>query len=243
MKGPALVEEQGLWFQAELFLSRCGTPKLGVGGGAGTGCLRQGCVDGLEDLRGVGDLNPVLRGDDPDGGGLGKTDSLAEGVVSLDFLSQRALRVNDEGHRELVGLEPALSEVLEIFLGRDGGLGGEDGSAVFLGGFRRHLVLNVAGVDGGVEAPEVHLEGEVVADEGNLVVIDGGLDHGEGACAGGALKVFKGIDGDLGSGGGLEHGGVFEGVARVGGRRILRVGWNQEGEKQGGRDGQGETVH
>ena len=243
MKGPALVEEQGLWFQAELFLSGCGTPKLGVGGSAGTGCLRQGCVDGLEELGGVSDLDPVFWGDDPEGGGLGEADALAEGVVCLNFLGQRALRVYDKRHRELVGLEPALSEFLEIFLGRDGGLGGEDGSAVFFGGFGRHLVLNVAGVDGGVEAPEVHLEGEVVADEGNLVVIDCGLDHGEGARAGGALQVFKGIDGDLGSGGGLEHGGVFEGVSRVGGHRILRVGWNQEGEKQGGRDGQGETVH
>ncbi len=193
-------------------------PQLGVGGCAGAWGLGQGGVDGLEELGGVGDLNPILRGDDPDGRGLGEADALAEGVVCLDFLGKSALGVYDEGHRELVGLEPALGKVLEVFLGGDGGLRGKDGSAILLGGLGRDFVLEVAGVDGGVEAPEVHLEREVVADEGNLVVLDGSLNHGEGAGAGGALEVFKGENSDLGSGGGLEHGGVFEGVACVGGR-------------------------
>ncbi len=52
----------------------------------------------------------------------------------------------------------------------------------------------------------------------SAVVLDGALDHGEGAGAGGALEVFKDEDGDPGSGGRLEHGGVFEGGAGVGGR-------------------------
>lgn len=192
--------------------------KLGVGGCAGSGGLGQGCVDGLEELGWVGDLNPVLRGDYPDGGGLGETDAFAESIVCLNFLGKGALGVYDEGHRDLVGLKPTLSEVAKVFLRGDGGLGGEDCSAILLGSPGRDFVLKVASVDGGVEAPKVHLEGEVVADEGNLVVLDGSLNHGEGAGAGGALEVFKGEDGDLCSGGGLEHGGVFEGVASVGGR-------------------------
>jgi hypothetical protein len=220
-----------------------GTPKLGVSRCAGAGGLGQGRINGLEDLGWISDLNPVLWRYDPDGGGLGETDALAESVVSLNFLGERTGGVYDEGHGQFVGLEPALGEVAEIFLGGDGGLRSKDGSAIVLGDLGRDLVLKVAGVDGSVEAPEVHLEGEVVTNEGNLVVLDGGLDHGEGAGAGGALEVFKREDSDLRSSGGLEHGSVFEGVAGVGGRGVLRVGGNQKGEEQGGCDGQSETVH
>ena len=122
------------------------------------------------------------------------------------------------------------------------GLVGEDGAAVLLGDLGRDLVLDVAGDDGGVAAPDVHPEGEVVADQGDLVVLDGGVDDGEGVGAGGALEVFELVDGDLGSGGGLDHGGVFEGGAGVWGRGVLGVGRSaaREGEQKGGgagRDG------
>ncbi len=50
-----------------------------------------------------------------------------------------------------------------------------------------------------------------MADEGNLVLLDGRVDDGEGVGAGGALEVFELIDGDRDSGRGAEHGGVAVG--------------------------------
>src|SRR5665213_1573226 len=112
--------------------------------------------------------------------------------------------------------EVLLRKVVEIFLGGDGYLVGEDGAAVVFGGLRGDLVLHVAGDDGGVEAPDVHLEREVVAEDGNLVALGGFVDDGEGMSAGGALEVFEVIDGDSGAGRCLDHGGVPEGAAGVG---------------------------
>jgi len=62
---------------------------------------------------------------------------------------------------------------------------GEDGTAVVFGGLGRDLVLDVACDDGGVKAPDVHLEGEVVADEGSLVLLHRCVNDGEGVGAGG----------------------------------------------------------
>jgi hypothetical protein len=54
----------------------------------------------------------------------------------------------------------------------------------------------------------MHLEGEIVPDERDLVLLDGGMDDREGVGAGGTLEVFELIDGDRDSGRGAEHGGV-----------------------------------
>ena len=68
--------------------------------------------------------------------------------------------------------------------------------ALLLGGLGVDLVLNVAGDDGSVAAPDVHCQGKIMTDAGNLVVIDGVVDDREGAGAGGALQVLELVDGD-----------------------------------------------
>ena len=110
---------------------------------------------------------------------------------------------------------------------------------ILLGGLGRDLVLDVAGDDGGVTAPDVHLEGEVVADEGNLVVLDGGVDDGIGVGAGGALEVFELVDGDLGSGGGLSMEVSLKVLPVFGGAEYWREGGNAErrGRAEGRRRG------
>ncbi len=54
-------------------------------------------VDGLVEVVRIGDLNPLLRGDDEDGGGLGEADLYAEVVVGLDLGGKLAGGVDDEG--------------------------------------------------------------------------------------------------------------------------------------------------
>lgn len=115
-----------------------------------------------------------------------------------------------------MGLEELLGEVLEVFLGGDELLTGEDGAAIVFCQLGINLVLDVARSDGGVPAPDVHFQREIVANEGNLVVLNGCVNDGKGAGAGGALQVFKFVDGDFGSGWGLDHGGIAEGVGGVG---------------------------
>lgn len=153
--------------------------KFGVGSGGLSGCFGGGFglgeqgVDGLVEEVDIGDLDPVLLRDDEYGGGLGEADAFPEGVVGFDFGGEEPGGVYHEGHGAAVGLEVLLGEALKVFLGGDGGLGYEDGAAVLFGCLGGDLVLDVACDDGGVEAPDVHLEGEVVADEGNLVVFGG----------------------------------------------------------------------
>jgi len=110
-----------------------------------------------------------------------------------------------------MGLKVFLREGREVFLGGDGLLTGEDGAAIVFGGLRGDLVLDVTGDDGGVKAPDVHLQGEVVAEEGNLVLVDGRVDNGEGVGAGRAFEIFELVDSDGGAGRGAEHGGVAVG--------------------------------
>lgn len=188
----------------------------------------------------IGDLHPIFCSHHPDGGGLAEADALTEVVVCLDLIGELASRVYDKGHHATVGLKEVLGEVIEVFLGGDGGLVREDGAAILFGGLGRDLVLDVAGDDGGVAAPDVHLEGEVVADQGNPVVVDGFMNHGKGAGAGGALEVFELVDGDLRSSGWLEHGGVFEGLAGAGRKGGLSdgggAGEQSEAEGGGGRE-------
>lgn len=65
-------------------------------------------------------------------------------------------------------------------------------------------------------------------------MVGGGVDDGEGASTGGALEVFELVDGDFGSGGGFEHGGVVEHVCGVGGCGELSAcrRWGREGERE-----------
>ena len=213
--------------------------ELGVcGGGAvgGAAGLGDDGVEGLVELIDVDYLDPLLAGGDEDGGGVAETDALAEGVVVVDLAGELAGGIHDEGHGAAVGLEVLLGEGLEVVLAADGDLVGEDGAAEVLGGPRRDLVLDIAGGDGGVEAPEVHAEGEVVAHEGDLVVLDGGVDDGKGVGAGGALEIFELVDGDPGAGGRLDGRGVFEGVTLAGGNGLLRGGGERDEERGGGEE-------
>jgi hypothetical protein len=183
-----------------------------------------GVEHGVE-LGDVADLGISLLGDDEDGRGLGEADALAQSLVGMYLGGEEAVRINDEGHHATVRLEIFLRECVEVFLRGDGHLVGEDGAAILFSGLGGDLVLNVAGRDGGVEAPDVHAEGKVVAQEGNFVLVDGRVHDGEGVGAGGAFEVFKLVDGDRGALGGAEHGGVFEALSE--GRDAGRKGKEQ----------------
>ena len=125
-------------------------------------------------------------------------------------------------------------KAVQVFFGGDGLLTGEDGAAIVFGGLRGDLVLDVTSDDGSVKAPDVHLEGKVLADEGNLVLLDGRVDDGEGVSTGGALKVFELVDGDRNSCRCAEHGGVAVGAC-------LGEDADRKGEEQSG--GEGDTIH
>ena len=87
------------------------------------------------------------------------------------------------------------------------------------------LGVEPAGVDGGLEAPVMEGQREVVADPGDVVLRGGLLEDGVGGGAVGALHVLKLDDGHAGAGRRLEGGGV---VDRGGGRRAeLGVGGGQ----------------
>ena len=122
-----------------------------------------GGVEHRVELSDVADLGVALLGDDEDGRSLGESDALAEGLVGANLGGEQAVGVDDEGHDAAMGLKVFLREGVEVVLRGDGGLVGEDGAAVVLGGLGRDLVLDVTGDDGGVKAPDVHREGEVVA--------------------------------------------------------------------------------
>jgi len=76
-----------------------------------------------------------------------------------------------------------------------------------------------------------------VTDQGELVLVDGRVDDGEGVGAGGALEIFEIVDGDARARGGAEHRGVFE--RRWGLSEGRDAGW--KGEEQGG--GEGDAIH
>jgi len=210
--------------------------QLGVGGGAAarTADLGDDVVERLVELVDVDDLDPALLRGDKDGGGMQEADAQTELVVVVDLFGELAGRVHDEGHDAAVALEVLLGEGLEVLLGQDGSLVGEDGATVLFGGLGRDLVLDVARGDGGIEAPDMAAEGEVVADERDLVVLDRGVDDGEGAGAGGAFEVFELVDGDLGAGWRLDEGGVLEGVALACGHSLLSC--SGQGEEESGSD-------
>ena len=157
-------------------------------------------------------------------------DALSEGLICADFRGKEAVRVDNEGHGTSMRLKIFLGEGVKVILRSDGDLVGKDGTAIVLGGLRRDLILDVARDDGSVPAPDVHLEGEIMADERDLVLLDGRMDDGEGVGTGRALEIFELVDGDRDTGRGAEHGGVAI-TGCLSERR--HAGWNDE-EKGGG---------
>ena len=209
----------------------------------------EGLIDHLEEAAAVYYLDEGRGvsgvGDDPDGGGVLDADALAEGPVGFDFVSQFAGGIDHEGQGDAVRGGEVLGELLELGGGFDGDLVGENRVAVVVA---KGLAsgVEVARVDGGLEAPVVLREREIVADPGDVVFGRGLFE--EGVCAGavGALKVFKLNDGDASAGRRLEGGGVVDlggiGLAELG------VGWDGdeggegEGKQKAGELAQGETV-
>ena len=93
----------------------------------------------------------------------------AEVVVGLDGVGELVLRIDDEGQGYAVLLREFLGEGAQVVLGFDAGLIGEDGVAVVIAELLG-LGVEPAGVDGSLVAPYVHLEGEVVAQPGHMVL-------------------------------------------------------------------------
>jgi hypothetical protein len=178
-----------------------------------------------------------LAVDDPDGGGVLDADALAEGVVGLDEAASLPWGSRAKGRAILWSAANFWVKVGEDVEAGDGGLIGEDGVAVFVAeglGFG----VEPAGVDGGLEAPVVEGEREVVAHPGDVVLGGGLVEQRVGAGAVGALEVFKFDDGDAGAGGGDEGGGVVDlGSARrrreLGDARSGSEDQRREGEQVG----------
>jgi len=124
-----------------------------------------------------------------------------------------------------------LSELEQNLRADDGSLIGEDLVAIVVA---HELAMSVepAGVDGGVEAPAMHGQGEVMAHQWNFVFGRSFLEQGVGAAAIGALIVNKLDQSHAGSGGRLEGGGVVH--LRCGRRAKLGV-CTGGGEQSGGK--------
>lgn len=145
--------------------------------------------------------------------------------------------VDGEGEGDFVLLSERLRELAEeVGAVGERGLAGEDEVAILVA---EGLAFGVkeAGVDGGVEAPGVHGEREIVADPGDVVGGRGFFEDGVGAAAVGALHVFKFDDGYAGASRGMEGGGV---VDLGSGRRCAELGVGGGGEEKRGGEGQGE---
>ena len=132
--------------------------------------------------------------------------------------------------------EPATRKALQVFLAVDRGLRGEDVQPVLLRKLRRDLVLQIARGDGGVAAPDVLGEREVLANVRNLVPLQCLVHDGRGVRAGRAFQVFELEDGGLGTVRQLQHGGVFERVP-LSTSGALSKGGDGESEKDGGGEG------
>ena len=118
-------------------------------------------------------------------------------------------------------LRVVLSELAQHVEVGDGGLVGEDGVAIIVA----HLLalgVEPAGVDGGLEAPGMEREGEVVADPGDVVLGSRLRAARVGVGAVGAFHVFEFDDGDAGTGGRLESSGIVD-RRRGRGRKTVRV--------------------
>src|SRR6266702_977108 len=230
--GPGVLIAGGL-FRGEGRSARgsfggCGFRGRG-GGGLGVG---DGLVDGLEELAAIDYFNkgrPLgVGGGDPAGGGVFDADALAEGVVGLDLGGQLALRVEGERQGDSVALGELFSELGQDIGSGNGDLVGEDFVAVVVAELFA-LGVEPAGVDRGLEALRMEGQREVVADPRNVVLGGGFFEQGVGAAAVGALHIFKFDDGDAGSGGRLEGGGVVD---------LGSGGWGNELCVRGGRKGE-----
>src|SRR5271170_2641853 len=135
----------------------------------------------------------------------------------MDLGGEETVRVDDEGHLAAMRLEILLRESVEVVLRSDRSLIREDGAPVLFCGLGRDLILDVAGYNSSVKAPNMHLEGKVVADERDLVLVDGRVDDRECAGAGWTFKILELIDGYPRARGGPEHRGIFEGSLGQGG--------------------------
>lgn len=213
--------------------------------GGGGGCLGvgEGLVDELEEFGAVDDFDEGgafgVGGGDPDGRGVFDADALAEGVVGFDEGGEVALGVDGEGQDDLVIVCELLRELAQDIERGDVGLVGEDGVAVFIADLLG-LGVKPAGIDGCLEAPGVEGQREVVADPGDVVLGGGLFEQRVGAGAVGALHVFEFDDGDAGSGGWLEGGGIVDlGGGRRG--RAAELGMGGRGRNDGQRErGSGE---
>jgi len=159
-------------------------------------------------------------------------DALAECVVSLDGGGEFALGIECEGELDVVVLCVVLSELAQDVERGDGGLAGKDGVAIIVA---QLLAFGVepAGIDGGLEAPRMEWEGEVVANPGDVVFGCGVFEDDVGVGAVGALHVFEFNDGYTGADGGFERGGV---VYRGGGGCVeLGAHTRRRGEQSDGK--------
>ena len=202
--------------------------------------VRNRLVDELEEFAAVQDLYEGsafgLAGSYPDGGGVLDADFLAEGVVGFDLGGQFAVGVQGEGKGEFVAGGEFFSEVAQVLERGDGRLVGEDFVAVFVTELFR-FDIEPAGVDGGLEAPGVEGEREVVADPGNFVGVGGFFEKRVGGAAVGALHVYEFDDGYAGARRRLERGRV---VDLGGGRRSAELGLRGRcGKEANSEDGQG----
>ena len=135
----------------------------------------------------------------------------------LDLGGELALRIDREGEGDAMLLGDFLGELRQGVRGGDGRLQRQ----------RRHRGngrpascswYRPAGVDGGVEAPGVEGQREVVANPRDAVLCCGFLQKRVGASAVGALHVFPLDDGDLGARGRLQWRGVVHLGAEPGAR-------------------------
>ena len=206
----------------------------GLFAGAGIG---EGLVDELGELTAVNDFDKgcafAVVGDDPDGRGVLNADALTESVIGFDQCNELALGVDGKGQGDVVVGRKLLGELGKGVKADNGWLAGEDGVAVLV---TEGLALKVkpAGVDGGVHAPVMEGEREIVADPRDFVGGGHLSEEGVGTGTVWTLEVFKFDEGDAGSCGWTERGGVVD--LGSGGRSAeLSVGTGCCGnEKQGG---------
>lgn len=146
---------------------------------------------------------------------MGEVDADAEIVVRLNSLGERAIGVDYKGQLLVVPLQPESREALNVILGCDGSLSGEDIAAKLLCQAGTDLVLNVTRADRSLKRPDVACNGEVVAKQRDIGA-PGRLDLKRMRTrAGGTTKVFEDNNGYLAPGRGLEHRKIAKAALRA----------------------------
>ena len=100
----------------------------------------------------VGDFDPLVGGDDDEGGGVGCAEAESEVAVGLDLGGAVAGGVDDEGHLLVVGLEPFAGKALEIVLAGDEGLAGEYVAAIVFSDHRQTRYRSGASSNAGFQS-------------------------------------------------------------------------------------------